>query len=259
MTRGKILFIKDNGEIYCTTEFNGDMYPSGNGGEVVERFEEGYFSDFTRYKRFVENFNRRNYGYEESLIKNLYQPDYIVDIRENYTDYLYIINETEKQWTIVDKNNNVAFLPKNSLAIVRFSEVEKIIHREPQPNKNNACRKLSKKEFCSILERLKEAKDLVDKVDELFNKSRENIENDFANGASLQISHESTVVKLLKIIMNDQNDWIDYFIYELDYGREYEAGMILDEDGKDIEISSGEKLYDYICGQGGATIGASIM
>ena len=32
MTRGKILFIKDNGEISCTTEFNGDMYPSGNGG-----------------------------------------------------------------------------------------------------------------------------------------------------------------------------------------------------------------------------------
>lgn len=89
------------------------------------------------------------------------------------------------------------------MAVVYFKEVEKIIHRTIQQNKNNDCRKLSKEEFCSIMERLREAKDLVDKVDDLFNKSRENIENDFVNGASLQISHESTVVKLLKFIMND--------------------------------------------------------
>ena len=92
MTRGKILFIKDNGEISCTTEFNGDMYPSGNGGEVLERFEEGYFSDFIKFKRFVENFNRRNYGYEEELIQNLYPSDHIINIRDNFTYYLYIIN-----------------------------------------------------------------------------------------------------------------------------------------------------------------------
>ena len=134
-----------------------------------------------------------------------------------------------------------------------FKEVERIIHRTPQQNKNNEQRKLSKEEFCSILERLKEAKDLVDKVDDLFNKSRENIENDFVNGASLQISHESTVVKLLKFIMNDQDDLIGYFIYELDYGRKYEAGMIQDENGKDIDISSSEKVYDYICKQGDVT------
>ena len=91
------------------------------------------------------------------------------------------------------------------------------------------------------------------KVDDLFNKSRENIENDFVNGASLQISHESTVVKLLKFIMNDQDDLIGYFIYELDYGRKYEAGMIQDENGKDIDISSSEKVYDYICKQGDVT------
>ena len=254
MTRGKILFIKDNGEISCTTEFNGDMYPSGNGGEVLERFEEGYFSDFIKFKRFVENFNRRNYGYEEELIQNLYPSDHIINIRDNFTDYLYIINETKEQWTIVDKDENSSTLPKHSLAVVYFKEVEKIIHRTIQQNKNNDCRKLSKEEFCSIMERLREAKDLVDKVDDLFNKSRENIENDFVNGASLQISHESTVVKLLKFIMNDQDDLIGYFIYELDYGRKYEAGMIQDENGMDIDISSSEKVYDYICKQGDTTI-----
>ena len=81
MTRGKILFIKDNGEVSCTTEFNGDMYPSGNGGEVLERFEEGYFSDFIKFKRFVENFNRRNYGYEEELLQNLHPSNYIINFK----------------------------------------------------------------------------------------------------------------------------------------------------------------------------------
>lgn len=157
------------------------------------------------------------------MIQNLYPSDHIINIRDNFTDYLYIINETKEQWTIVDKDENSSTLPKHSLAVVYFKEVERIIHRTPQQNKNNEQRKLSKEEFCSILERLKEAKDLVDKVDDLFNKSRENIENDFVNGASLQISHESTVVKLLKFIMNDQDDLIGYFIYELDYGRKYEA------------------------------------
>ena len=229
------------------------MYPSGNGGEVLERFEEGYFSDFIKFKRFVENFNRRNYGYEEELLQNLHPSNYIINIQGNSTDYLYIINETEKQWTIVDKDNNTSVLPENSLVVAYFKEVERIIHRTSQQNKNNEQRKISKEEFCSILERLKEAKDLVDKVDDLFNKSRENIENDFVNGASLQISHESTVVKLLKFIMNDQDDWIGYFIYELDYGRKYEAGMIQDENGMDIDISSSEKVYDYICKQGDVT------
>ena len=54
--------------------------------------------------------------------------------------------------------------------------------------------------------------------------------------------------------MNDQDDLIGYFIYELDYGRKYEAGMIQDENGMDIDISSSEKVYDYICKQGDTTI-----
>ena len=70
---------------------------------------------------------------------------------------------------------------------------------------------LSKKEFVDIIERLREANDLVDKVDELFRNSRENLELDFCNGASLQISHEPSVVKLLEKLMEDQGDDIGFF------------------------------------------------
>lgn len=104
---------------------------------------------------------------------------------------------------------------------------------------------LSKEEFVDIIARLQEATELVENVDDLFRKSRENIECDFCNGAGLQISHEGVVVKLLEKLLNDEGEIISYFIYELDYGKEYKRGCISDCDG-DIDISTSEKLYDFL-------------
>ena len=71
--------------------------------------------------------------------------------------------------------------------------------------KNNCVREvpLTKQEFVEILDRLRKATELVDKVEELFRGSRENLECDFCNGAGLQISHEGIVVKLLEKLMRD--------------------------------------------------------
>ena len=55
---------------------------------------------------------------------------------------------------------------------------------------------------------------------------------------------------LLKKMMHDKYDYIEYFIYELDYGRKYEAGMITDESGQDIDIHTSELLYDFISNNG---------
>lgn len=104
---------------------------------------------------------------------------------------------------------------------------------------------LTKREFVDILNRLREATELVDKVEELFCDSRENLECDFCNGAGLQISHEGIVVKLLEKLMHDTFGNISYFIYELDYGREYQEGCISDKNGN-IDISTLEKLYDFL-------------
>lgn len=104
---------------------------------------------------------------------------------------------------------------------------------------------LTKQEFVDILNRLCEATGLVDKVEELFRNSRDNLECDFCNGAGLQISHEGIVVKLLEKLMQDSVGNITYFIYELDYGREYQEGCVSDNNGN-IDIGTPEKLYDYL-------------
>ena len=114
---------------------------------------------------------------------------------------------------------------------------------------------LTKLEFVEILNRLREATELVDKVEELFRSSRENLECDFCNGAGLQISHEGIVVKLLEKLMQDSFGNISYFIYELDYGREYQEGCVSDKNGN-VDIGTPEKLYDFLMVEYGAGNGS---
>ena len=61
----------------------------------------------------------------------------------------------------------------------------------------------------------------------------------------LQISHEGIVIKMLEKMMKDKNENISYFIYKLNYGKEYQEGCIYDDEGN-IDISTAEKLYDYL-------------
>ena len=109
---------------------------------------------------------------------------------------------------------------------------------------------LTKQEFVDIIDRLREATELVDKVNELFYNSKENLECDFCNGAGLQLSHEGIVVKLLEKLMHDSFRNISYFIYELDYGREYHEGCMSGKNGN-VDISTPEKLYDFLMAEYG--------
>lgn len=246
MTRGKIIYIDKDCKVFSTIEFNGDMYPDGNANSVIEKFETGYFTSFNNYNNFVMRFNKAHYGYEEELLESFScYKERIIDVRENLTDYLYIINDSDHQWIIKDKNG-ASFLDKRTLAIVYFKQVEKFIHRVLHETANEFKVDLSREEFVTIINKLRDSSDLVNKVDELFQASRDNVECDFCNGAALQISHESIVVLLLRKLLNDAYEDIDYFIYEIDYGRKYKPGMITDKNGKDIDWSSAEKLYDYL-------------
>ena len=107
---------------------------------------------------------------------------------------------------------------------------------------------ISREEFVKCIDRLREATDLVDKIDDIMRESRDNIKNDFMNAASLQITHEQIVIDLLEKLTHDDEIYSDigYFIYELDYGREYKPGMIKDNDGNELDFSTAGNLYDYL-------------
>lgn len=248
MTRGKIIFIGKDRKVYTTTEFNGDMYPDedkGYGREIVEHFQNGGFSDLYEYKRFVRKFDKKHFGYAEELDNNLivsepYQPKEGINTEGNHTDYLYIINKSEGCKVVYAKDGDW-ILQTNRMMIVHFDSVKKIL----EVTGKKQCAPLARKEFVQVIDRLRESDELVNKVNDLFRKSRDSVECDFCNGAGLQISHESLVVYLLQKLMRDDFENITYFIYELNYGKDYKPGCITDENGN-IDMSTPEELYDYL-------------
>lgn len=58
------------------------------------------------------------------------------------------------------------------------------------------------------------------------------------------------LMNLLKTAFNDNHkeSWIEYFIFELDFGKNYECGCITDN-GEDVDISDSGKLYDFLINQ----------
>ena len=104
---------------------------------------------------------------------------------------------------------------------------------------------ISKKEFAEIINKLRKVNDFTNEVNSKARKLDDAIESDFFNAMSLSISHENIVVKLLEKMFN-HGDTLSWWIYELDYGRKYKDGCIVGQDGKEIDLSTAEKLYDYL-------------
>lgn len=103
---------------------------------------------------------------------------------------------------------------------------------------------ISKEKFVEIINRLKSYNELQNKINDLFKENMDNKEMDFMNAGSICVGHESVVIYLLENMFD--TDIISYWIYELDYGERYKAGCVLDENMNNIDLSTAEKLYDYL-------------
>lgn len=102
-----------------------------------------------------------------------------------------------------------------------------------------------KEEFVDIINRLKKVNDFVNETNKKARELDDAIESDFFNASSLSISHETVIVRLLKMMFNDYDDLISWWIYEKDYGRKEEF-KLWDGCSNEIDLSTPEKLYDYL-------------
>ena len=59
--------------------------------------------------------------------------------------------------------------------------------------------------------------------------------------------YETELLKTIKEAMNvpEENDDIEYFMYDLEFGKLYERDSVL-ENGKAVDFSSAEALYEYL-------------
>lgn len=54
------------------------------------------------------------------------------------------------------------------------------------------------------------------------------------------------LVDVLKDSMNDTSNWIEYYLYELDFGKENWRLKVNDKDGKEIPLRTPEDLYNLL-------------
>lgn len=80
--------------------------------------------------------------------------------------------------------------------------------------------------------------------EEKLNEALKDMSLDFGGFAN-QLAVE-TILEILKEISNDDEDWISYYIFDLDWGRHYYPGCVLDAEGKEIPLKSIDDLLNLI-------------
>ena len=110
---------------------------------------------------------------------------------------------------------------------------------------------ISKEEFCKYISILKKQYEKEDLITKAFRQVDEEADVSFI---SLYSSERSVILDLLNVVMDAETNPqigsdIEYFCYDLDFGKVYEDGKkdwIKDENDEIIDLSTAEKLYDYL-------------
>lgn len=66
---------------------------------------------------------------------------------------------------------------------------------------------------------------------------------DFINSPVMEI--ESEITKYLKAQFNDTDDWISYWIWELDFGKKWKPGTVTFE-GIDVPLGTADDLWNLL-------------
>ena len=99
---------------------------------------------------------------------------------------------------------------------------------------------ISKERFVKIINQIKEQHDFEHELWALGRKY--NQDSDWIINSPL----EDVLIELLQEFMGDSLADTTYFIYELDFGRDYEPGYVTEPDGTVLDFSCPESLYDYL-------------
>ena len=103
---------------------------------------------------------------------------------------------------------------------------------------------INKLTFCNALEYIKRRTNMVHDIGDLYRKY------DMPNDFYAENVHEDTtsfafILSLLELLTNDKDHWIEWFVYENDFGRKQME--CYDEHNKSFYINTTDDLYDFLC------------
>lgn len=114
---------------------------------------------------------------------------------------------------------------------------------------------MKKETFCKIIRALDRASTSADEIDNgitgvLEGTSRFKDNLDFVNlyGLLHNTELENEIVSALEteFELPEKNNTLQYFIYDLEFGKKYTSGCLTDEKGNDVSIATPEELYDTL-------------
>lgn len=105
---------------------------------------------------------------------------------------------------------------------------------------------ISKDKFFEILNYFQENEQFEESLRQLLKNSVRS--TDFMDAAMFtDCKMIDYVIYLLEDNFNDSSEgWIGYWIYELNYGKEWRPGCVTLKDGTDIKLQSKEDLYNFL-------------
>ena len=101
--------------------------------------------------------------------------------------------------------------------------------------------KITKELFIESIEKIQEQFEHDKRCSEAFKTI---LQNDYVTGYDNHYITEQ-VLKILNKLTNDTDDWIGYYIYDLDFGEKYEKGCIK-INGKNIKLKTVEDLWNLL-------------
>lgn len=172
------------------------------------------------------------------------------DLFDEYASKL--IEFYNKEERMKDALLNIGLDPKNMINLdVCFSMINNCFSKEflmQGESIDNLFLLIDKKEinikkldFIRIIERIQNFNEKIDKSSKIIKKL-------FDNEWDVYLpTPEDILEKLLSYVFDDEEmDDIGYFCYELDFGKKWHEGMVLDENGNDIPLKDASDLYDLL-------------
>ena len=99
---------------------------------------------------------------------------------------------------------------------------------------------LSKESFVQTINFIKERSEKMTAMNKVFTE-------EFEDSIFFPyFKYEAQLIKVLKEVFQDKEDWIDYFCYELDFGARYVPGSVSYNNGEVIPMGTSEDLYDFL-------------
>lgn len=98
---------------------------------------------------------------------------------------------------------------------------------------------MNKESFCKVMDDYKSMFNFTNEMNELFDKYK-------MDGNIYPPMCTDTVINLLAYIFNDKDQWIEYWVWELEFGERYEDGDVRSSDGSIIPLKTTEDLYNLL-------------